>query len=123
MAICAPAIDREDFWLEALAQIQAKHGSQLMTWWNLQIYGSADPGTWISTMKNYSKPIGISGVNDFFVAGYSADGSDPSMVCSEINQLDVGGGMIWRLAKIESGSSSAADYSAAIRNGLAKSCP
>ena len=112
----------ETFWLEALAKIEADNGSQLMTWWNLQIYGGADASSWITTMKNYSEPIGISDIDNFFVAGYSATDSDPGSVCTDIQALDVGGGMIWNMGLIESGSSSFADYSSNIRSGLAKTC-
>lgn len=112
----------EQFWLEALAEIEAKKGEQLMSWWNLQTYGNADVDSWIATMKSFGKPIGVSNVNDFFVAGYSASDSSPSDVCSALSQLDVGGGMLWNLEIVEQGSYTLADYSKAIRDGLAKSC-
>jgi hypothetical protein len=109
----------ETFWVDAQNAATAA-----VSWWNLQVYGGADPNQWATGLN------GAKGVPDpaaFLVAGYSIDGgATPSQVQASISQAatavpGLGGAFIWQMADIEtsSGTYTVSDYAQAVINGLA----
>jgi hypothetical protein len=79
----------DSWWIECLAQVYAKKGSQLVRWLNLQCYdgGSGnDPAVWAGELATSQKPLGISDSGAFVVPGYWAKNGGPkrSMCPSEI---------------------------------------
>lgn len=114
-----------EFWLEAMALIQAKEGKQLMSWMNLQTYGGAIPPDWIQAMESFKKPIGVTDFPGFLVAGFSVQISGaPSDVCTALTgwKDQVSGGMLWNMGLVEQEGFTFAGYSQAMVDGLAGNC-
>lgn len=51
--------DRMDWWLDCLEQIHTRHRTQLVRKLNLQVYGGADPGDWLTALTAARERIGV----------------------------------------------------------------
>ncbi|MBC3844417.1 hypothetical protein GXW82_42650 [Streptacidiphilus sp. 4-A2] len=128
---CSPYMTKS-WWLLTLKLIYMDNGQkQLVDWWNLQVYGGADPVDWIDTMKQYPGPIGVTNPEAFMVAGYSAwtdpltnpQGQTPKEICEELGGLTrqgikLGGGAIWQSVAVFGSDYPIGAYSSALLNGL-----
>jgi hypothetical protein len=121
--------NHENWWLGILEQIYNQNGKrQLVDWWNLQVYGGADPKTWIDAMKHYPRPIGVPDPAAFMVLGYAA-GTDfgslsPKGMCEALAGLTrqgirLGGAAVWQSGAVFESGYLPSEYSTALLNGLA----
>jgi hypothetical protein len=128
ITFCPYGVPSENFWLQCMSAIyKAMNQLQPVRWWNLQVYGGADPATWINQMKQYIKanpnnPIGVTNPNAFMVPGLEA--TSPSTVQQQFaswqkSGLGLQGGFIWNLTEIYQSGSTPKAYADAIAKGLA----
>lgn len=143
-ATYCPYMD-ENFWLNCMAQVYSQNNNQqVVSWWNLQCYagGSGNsPSDWVTQMKNYPSPLGVSNPAAFIVPGYwcqNGTNCDQGDCPNTIQQTFAGltktdnginGGFIWNSGDIFScensgqcgGSSMTPQaYAQAIINGLSQ---
>ena len=127
ITFCPSFNPNETFWLQCMsATYDPKVRIQLVKWWNLQYYGSADPKTWIPGMKDYMQthPIGVSDANSFMCPGVDVSTLDPAGVQEQFeswqhnDSLALQGGFIWNLDAIHARGDTPADYAKAISDGL-----
>lgn len=109
------------FWTGVLRQTNTG-GAAGFDWWNLQLYGGADFGQWVSGLGGL-----VPNAQAFLVPGFSvSQGSSPGDVQSSLSQLQASypsldGGFIWQYEDIKKAGHTAAQYAAAIAAGLAGS--
>lgn len=120
-----------DTWLARLQLVYARHGRQLVSWWNLQCYAggsSNDPGDWIELLRNSPEPIGVTDYAAFIVPGFATDeNGGPSGICTTLQkyqQLKLSGAFVWNSGGVLETDNSAAQYAKAVANGLSgQPCP
>jgi hypothetical protein len=126
ISFCPYGVPSENFWLQCMSAIfTGMNQSQPVKWWNLQVYGGADPASWIQEMRDYikSNPIGVTNPNSFILPGLEAS-SQPSGVQQQFAQwqrsgLALQGGFIWNLSAIYDAGSTPKAFVQAINAGLA----
>jgi hypothetical protein len=117
MVTAAPYQDQK-FWTNVLKQTNTG-GSAGFSWWNLQLYGGADYGQWVTYLKGL-----VPNPQAFLVPGFNVlAGSTPSVVQSSLSQLEssypgLDGGFIWQYENIVKGGYTASQYATAIAAGL-----
>ena len=100
---------------------------QLVSWWNLQTYGGADPQTYINGMETYMKSnsIGVTNANEMMLAGvavYSTSApADVQQQLAAYQSMGLKGGWIWNFANILSTPSTPTEFATAIEQGLQSS--
>lgn len=106
------------FWTGVLKQTNTG-GSAGFSWWNLQLYGGADYGQWVTALNGL-----VPNPEAFLVPGYSvSQGSSPADVQASLSQFQssyssLDGGFIWQYEDIIKANYNAARYAAAIAAGL-----
>jgi hypothetical protein len=120
ITFCPYASWEMSFWTGSLAQIDKQHPGAVK-WWNLQCYdgGSGnDPKDWAAAI---TQAIPGFSTNQFIVPGDWTEDS-PSDVTTLFSTFTgeacLGGGFIWNMDGILSGSSKMADYVNAIKTAL-----
>jgi hypothetical protein len=112
-----------DFWIKVLKATDYGH-----QWWNLQLYGGADYGSWLDALKKTAVPDPES----FLVPGFAVHlGATPSTVQSGLQALvasypNIDGGFIWQYEDIvghKDPTYTAAQFATAITTGLAGTAP
>ena len=107
----------EPFWVAAQNDAAAP-----VAWWNLQVYGGADPATWAAGLTGAK---GVPNPAAFLVAGYSIDnGQSPSDIQTSVAQAanavpGLGGAFVWQMVDIGKTTYTVSDYAQAVIKGLA----
>ncbi|HEY6393640.1 MAG TPA: hypothetical protein VIX89_20325 [Bryobacteraceae bacterium] len=119
MMVTAAPYQEHKFWTKVLKQTNTG-GSAGFSWWNLQLYGGADYGQWVTYLKGL-----VPHPEAFLVPGFNVQArSTPSAVQSNLSQLEssyhgLDGGFIWQYENIVKAGYTAAQYANAIAAGLA----
>ena len=120
MMVTAAPYDNQylSFWTGVLKQTNTG-GSAGFSWWNLQLYGGANYGQWVTALNGL-----VPNAESFLVPGYSvSQGSSPADVQFGLSQLQssyssLDGGFLWQYEDINKAGYTAAQYAAAIATGL-----
>jgi len=118
MTVTAAPFRREDFWIRVL-QRTSTGGRSRFAWWNLQIYGGADYGTWVSDLSGL-----IDNPQGFLVPGYNVDaGTTPNSLESTLRELkssypSLAGSFVWQYELMKQHGYTASQFAAAIKAGL-----
>ncbi len=117
-SVTAAPFQREDYWIKVL-QRTSPGGRSWFAWWNLQIYGGADYGTWVSYLSGLAdNPQG------FLVPGYNVyAGTTPTSLESTLRDLkssypSLAGSFVWQYELIKQYGYTASQFAAAIKAGL-----
>jgi hypothetical protein len=106
------------FWTEVLRRTQSG-GAPGFAWWNLQLYGGADYGSWVDGLQGI-----VADPQSFLVPGYAVHlGATPDTTRTSLAQLvasypDLSGAFIWQYEDILKYGYSAAQFANAIVQGL-----
>ncbi|MFD8600226.1 hypothetical protein ACFV1L_35020 [Kitasatospora sp. NPDC059646] len=108
--------DRADWWLECLAKVFSRVGTQVVRALNLQTYGGADPQTWLAAVTASQARTGVKDPKGFLSAGREA--GPPTSLCQAFRadgRLGLTSGFLWQYGVF---TDPAAGYAAAVRDGL-----
>lgn len=123
MTVTAAPYQETDFWTTVLKQTTSG-GNSKFSWWNLQIYGGADYGSWVSSLNGI-----VSNPQSFLVPGYSVQyGATPPGITGTLESLratypSLDGCFIWQYELIKQNGYTAAAFAQAIRAGLSAAVP
>ncbi|RKE23109.1 hypothetical protein [Streptomyces sp. TLI_171] len=108
--------DKMDWWLDCLAEIHQRHGNQLVRGLNLQVYGGAIPGDWLTALSAAKARTGVRDPAGFLSTGYLV--APPAALCPEFaedGRLGLRSGFLWQYGSFDR---TPKEYAAAVRDGL-----
>ena len=118
LTVTAAPYQESDFWTTVLKGTTT-NGASNFAWWNLQVYGGADYGSWVQTLDGL-----VDSPESFLVPGYSVQyGATPSGIESTLQGLvssypSLDGCFIWQYELINQYGFTAAEFASAIKSGL-----
>jgi hypothetical protein len=103
-------------WTDVLARTNTNGPG--FSWWNLQLYGGADYGSWVGYVNNL-----VPSPQSFLVPGFNIEGLSPSDLQSSLALLvqqypSIDGGFIWRYEDIAPNGYQTSQYAQAIAAAL-----
>ena len=117
LMVTAAPYNCQQFWNGVLKETNA-NGAAGFSWWNLQLYGGAVYGQWVTGLHGL-----VSNPQSFLTAGYNIEGMAPGDVQSAISSLQAGyplldGGFLWRYEDIAPSGYTTAQFAQSVIQGL-----
>jgi hypothetical protein len=117
LTVTAAPFENPGFWANVLRQASSGR-SNPFSWWNLQIYGGAEYGSWMSHLSGL-----VDNPQSFLVPGYIVETTPPSILSGTLHGLQLSypslsGSYVWQYELSNSAGYMAAQYAAAISRGL-----